>query len=157
MPWRLPDDLRRFRGLTIGGAVIMGRATFESIGRPLADRLNIVMTRRPDYEADGVVVVRDLEAALGAAAGRSPVYVIGGAAVYRAFLPHVERVDLTVVELSPEGDTTLDRFDPDVWSCAGHVDGDGEPAHSFHTLVRGRSDDGLACLPEGLVAGGSAS
>ena len=135
----------------------MGRSTFESIGRPLADRLNIVLTRRDDYAADGVVVVRDIRSALEAASGRSPIYVIGGAEVYRALLSLVQRVDLTVVELTPEGDTTLDPFDPAEWSCAGHVEGDGSPAHSFHTLVRGPSDDGLACLPAGLVAAGSAS
>jgi dihydrofolate reductase len=157
LPWRIPDDLRRFRGLTIGGAVIMGRATFESIGNPLVDRLNIVMTRRRDYDADGVVVVRDTRAALEAASGRSPLYVIGGAEVYRELLPLVERVDLTVVDLTPEGDTTLDPFDPGEWSCAGHVDGEGSPSHSFHTLVRRPSEDGLACLPAGLVAGQSAS
>ncbi len=157
MPWRIPDDLRRFRGLTMGGAVIMGRATFESIGRPLVDRLNIVLTRREDYDADGVVVVRDVAEALAVSAEHSPVYVIGGAEVYRDLLPVVERVDLTVVDLTPEGDTILDPFDPEEWSCAGHVEGEGEPAHRFHTLVRGPSEDGLACLPAALVAGASAS
>lgn len=135
----------------------MGRATFESIGRPLVDRRNIVLTRRDDYQADGVIVVRDVEAALAAAAGHSPVYVIGGAEVYRDLLSEVERVDLTVVELTPEGDTILDPFDPEEWHCAGHVDGEGSPSHRFHTLVRGPSEDRLACLPEALVGGASAS
>lgn len=135
----------------------MGRSTYDSIGRPLVDRLNIVLTRRVGYAADGVTVVHDKASALAAAKGHTPVYVIGGAEVYREFLPQVDRVDLTVVHIEPEGDTTLDPFDPEEWSCAGHVDGDGSPAHTFHTLVPGASVDGLACLPAALVVSQSAS
>ena len=98
LPWRLSDDLKRFRSLTRGEAVIMGRKTYESIGRPLPDRLNIVISRNPHFSAPGVAVVGSLEAAIGRCIGRSQVYVIGGGEIYRQALPMAHRLELTLVD-----------------------------------------------------------
>jgi dihydrofolate reductase len=122
MPWRLPTDLRHFRAATMGLPVIMGRKTFESIGRPLDGRTNIVVTRNPGFAADGVTVVHDVEAALAAAraaarAGGAPsIAVIGGGTLYEALLPRADRLIVTHVEASPDGDTLFGPIDPDIWS-----------------------------------------
>ena len=114
LPWRIPDDLARFKHLTMGHALVMGRETFESIGRPLPGRSTIVLTRRPDWSHDGVETAGSLEAAVEMATGRGEdVFVAGGAEVYRAALVVADRMELTEVDAEPEGDT----FFPDVdWS-----------------------------------------
>jgi dihydrofolate reductase len=110
LPWHLPRDLRRFRRITLGKPVLMGRRTFESIGRPLPGRTNIVLTRGP-WRAEGVVVAPDVAAALEAAwteAGEdAEAMVIGGGEVYRLFLPLATRAHLTAVDSSPEGSVTF--------------------------------------------------
>jgi dihydrofolate reductase len=123
MPWRLPSDLRRFRAATMGLPVIMGRATFESIGRPLDGRTNVVVTRDRAYRADGVTVVHDTDAALSAAreaaalTGAPSVAVIGGGTLYEAFLPAADRLLITHVDAEPDGDTRFPAIDPAVWTC----------------------------------------
>jgi dihydrofolate reductase len=109
LPWHLPRDLRRFRRLTLGKPVIMGRRTFESLGRPLDGRRNIVLTRRPDFRPEGVAVARSLAEALELARMSAPegpereIMVIGGAEVYREALPLCDRLYLTIVEGKFEG------------------------------------------------------
>lgn len=121
MPWRIPSDLRLFRRLTMGKPVIMGRKTFESIGKPLDGRDNIVVTRDPAFRAEGVIVKPSLEAAveearaLAAARGVQEVMVIGGAEVFRELLPQAQRIYLTRVHGTPEGDTFLPPIPPDQW------------------------------------------
>ncbi len=107
LPWRLSADLRRFKALTVGHTVVMGRKTHESIGRPLPHRRNLVLSRRPDYRAEGCEVFADLPSAIEAAraAGESELFVIGGAAVYAEALPLADRLHLTRVRMEPEGDT----------------------------------------------------
>ncbi len=137
LPWHLPADLRHFKAVTMGKPIVMGRRTFESIGRPLPGRHNIVLTRG-DWTADGVTVVADLTAAL-AAAGGGEVAIIGGATVYAAALPLVRRVHLTEVHAEPAGDTILPSFDPAIWietTRDDHADDDGTPGYSFVTLER---------------------
>lgn len=106
LPWRLPRDLKHFRGLTWGKPIIMGRKTHESIGRPLPGRTNIVLTRRADYEAEGCRVAGSVAEALDQArsTGAEEAMVIGGAEVYRALLSHCETMYLTLVEGDFEGD-----------------------------------------------------
>jgi dihydrofolate reductase len=104
LPWRLPDDLARFRRLTMGHAVVMGRATWDSLGKPLAGRRNIVLTRSADLRLDGCVVVHSLEKA-AEAAGEGEAFVIGGAAVYEQFLPLAHRMYLTIIDAEVPGDT----------------------------------------------------
>jgi dihydrofolate reductase len=108
LPWRLPRDLKRFREVTWGKPIVMGRKTFESLGRPLPGRTNIVLTRQPDYKAEGALVSNTSEAALKAAElapGGSEIMVIGGADLFRLFLPQAELLHLTLVEAPVQGDT----------------------------------------------------
>lgn len=104
LPWRLPEDLKRFKALTLGHPVIMGRKTFESIGRPLPGRRNIVLSRRPEYFAAGCIVAHDLESALAAAGDADELFVIGGGELYREALPLADRIYLTIVHGEAQGD-----------------------------------------------------
>jgi dihydrofolate reductase len=121
MPWRLSSDLRRFKALTMGKPVIMGRKTFESIGKPLAGRVNIVVTRQKGFAPPGVTVVPSVDAALvtaeeGArAAADDEIMVIGGGEVYRAAIDRADRLYITHVEAAPAGDTHFPAIDPAVW------------------------------------------
>jgi len=144
LPWHLPADLRHFKRLTVGKPVVMGRRTFESIGRPLPGRQNIVLTRDPAWRADGVTAVANLAEAIAAAGlqqGARPdeIMIIGGAAVYAEAMPSARRVHLTEVHAEPDGDTVLPPFDPGVWAETAREDNaaDGDaPAYSFVTLDR---------------------
>jgi dihydrofolate reductase len=144
LPWHLPADLRHFKRLTVGKPVVMGRRTFDSIGKPLPGRHNIVLTRDPTWRADGVTVVSNLAEAI-AAAGLDPktradeVAIIGGAAVYAQALPIATRIHLTEVHAAPDGDTRLPAFDPARWretTREDHPAEDDRPAYSFVTLER---------------------
>jgi dihydrofolate reductase len=106
LPWHLPEDLKRFREITRGHPVIMGRKTFESIGRPLPQRQNIVITRDPSYSAPGIQAVTSLEQAIELASATNPreIFVIGGAEIYRLAFPRADRLYLTVVHLEVRGD-----------------------------------------------------
>jgi len=121
LPWRLPSDLKRFRQLTLGKPVVMGRKTYESIGKPLDGRDNIVVTRQAGFSRPGVHVASSVEQALALgqelAAGRSvdEVMVIGGAEVYRVARPRAERIYLTLVHAEPEGDARFHGLDPQQW------------------------------------------
>lgn len=105
IPWRLRDDMRFFRRTTLGSTVIMGRKTFESIGGPLADRRNIVLTRDPSFRAEGVLVARSPAEALQISGGDA--FVIGGESVYEAFMPLAEEIFMTEVDAHVDGDTRL--------------------------------------------------
>ncbi len=106
MPWRLRSDLRRFKKLTMGGVLIMGRRTYDSIGRPLPGRRTIVVTRNSEWSAEGVDSARSPAAALELA-GEVPAYVVGGAQIYRAMLTHCQQIYLTTVWSNVRGDTLL--------------------------------------------------
>jgi dihydrofolate reductase len=121
LPWRLPEDLRCFKRLTMGKPVVMGRKTWESLGRPLPGRVNIVVSRNPNVRAVGAEVFSDLEAALrraqalAADTGVPEVMVIGGETIYRQALPLAQRIYLTEVDLSPEGDAWFPPLAPEAW------------------------------------------
>jgi dihydrofolate reductase len=121
LPWQLPSDLKRFRKLTLGKPMIMGRKTYESIGRPLDGRDTIVVTRRADFSAPGVHVAASVEDAidlgrdLAAARGADEVAVIGGEEIFRVALPYADCIYLTLVYGTPAGDTRLPLPDPAVW------------------------------------------
>jgi dihydrofolate reductase len=131
LPWRLPDDLKRFKALTLGKPILMGRCTFESIGRPLPGRLNIVITRNADFIAPpGVVVVTGLHAALEAAGDAPEVMVIGGAEIYALALPIASRVHLTRVHADVVGDTRFPALDPQDWATVAAEERPADAAHS---------------------------
>lgn len=115
LPWRLPDDLRRFKSLTWGKPILMGRRTFESLGRPLPGRTNLVMTRAEDFRPEGATVVHSLEEALRAVPDAPELIVIGGAEIYRLALPCADRIYLTEVHAAIEGDTHLPPLEPREW------------------------------------------
>jgi dihydrofolate reductase len=121
IPWRLPSDFAWFKRTTLGKPVIMGRRTFESIGRPLPGRTNLVVSRRPGYQPDGVIVINDLAAALGhaqaiATADRADeVIVAGGAEIYAETMPLADRLYITHVALEPDGDARFPSIDPALW------------------------------------------
>jgi dihydrofolate reductase len=115
LPWRLPADLQRFRMLTTGHTVIMGRRTWESIGRALPDRQNIVVTRQPGYAAAGARVKASLDDALQAATLPAPVFCIGGGELYALALPRAATLHLTEIDREFEGDTRFPYFDRAAW------------------------------------------
>jgi dihydrofolate reductase len=144
LPWHIPADLKHFKRLTVGKPVIMGRKTFESIGKPLPGRHNIVLTRDTGWHAEGVTVVPNLAEAI-AAAGLDPraradaIMVIGGAQIYAEALPSATRIEVTEIDAAPEGDTVMPAFDPARWHEIGretHPAADETPGYSFVTLVR---------------------
>jgi len=115
LPCKLPDDMARFRGLTMGHAVIMGRATFESLRKPLGGRRNIVLSRAAGLRIEGCLVVPTLQAALEAASGDDEAFVIGGASVYELFLPGAHRLYLTWIDVEVAGDTVFPEVDWSAW------------------------------------------
>ncbi len=133
LPWRLPDDLKHFRARTLGKPVIMGRRTFESIGKPLPGRRNVVVTHHVDFAAEGCTVVHDLDAALDAAGAAPEIVVIGGASLYLDFLPRAERIYLTEVHAEVEGDVFFPDLDPVDWLEANRErhPADERHAHAF--------------------------
>ena len=121
LPWRLKSDLAHFRKVTINKPVIMGRKTFQSIGQPLKDRTNIVITRDPKFAAAGIITAPDFKTALdlaradAAKRGTHEIMVVGGSDVFAAGLPLADRLEITHVHASPEGDVTFPPIDPKVW------------------------------------------
>lgn len=117
LPWRLPADLQRFKQLTMGHHMLMGRKTFESIGRPLPGRTSIIITRQPGYKAEGCLIVHSLEDAitLAKSRGEQEAFVIGGADIYAQALPLADRMYLTWVEAEPEADAFFPTFDESAW------------------------------------------
>ena len=140
LPWRLSADLRRFKAITLGKPVLMGRRTFESLGRPLPGRDNIVLTRDTAWTAPGAAVVRSLEEALAAAGDAPELMVIGGAEVYALCWPRLARIELTRVHAHPEGDTFLSGVDWSGWQVVSEerhaADERNESDYSFITLER---------------------
>jgi dihydrofolate reductase len=150
LPWHLPADLKRFKALTMGKPMIMGRKTFASFPAPLPGRRHIVLTRDPAWHADGAEVAHSPEHAL-ALAGEGEIAVIGGADIFSAFLPGASRLELTEVHADIPGDTFLPPIGSG-WreeSREEHPAAAGRPAFAFVTLVR----ETPARLPEGLGVG----
>ncbi len=128
LPWHLPEDLAHFKRVTLGHALVMGRATYDSIGRPLPKRHTVVVTRDRDWAAEGVHVAHDVTAAVETArALDEEVFVVGGAQIYAAALDAglVDEMIVTRVHDAPEGDTVFPSVDWETWAEAGTVPGDG--------------------------------
>jgi dihydrofolate reductase len=116
IPWRIPEDFAHFKATTMGGTLVMGRATYDSIGRPLPGRTTIVVTRNVEWSADGVLVAHSLDEALALAAEQpGETYVVGGTQVYEQALPLATHQVLTEVHQAPEGDASYPEFDRDEW------------------------------------------
>jgi dihydrofolate reductase len=116
LPWHISSDLKRFKAITMGKPLIMGRKTWESLPKkPLPGRQNIVITRQASYQAEGAVVVADTALAMAAAGEAEEIAVIGGGEIYRMFFAKADRIYLTEVDLEVEGDTRFPRIDPSQW------------------------------------------
>ena len=141
IPWRIADDMKRFKALTMGKPIVMGRKTWDSFPKkPLPGRTNIVVTRDRSWRAQGATVAHSLEDALTLAEREQPseIAIIGGAEIYKAALPRATRIELTQVHLKPQGDTRLEPFDRNVWresARSEHTTPDGL-RYSYVTLMR---------------------
>jgi dihydrofolate reductase len=121
IPWRIPSDMAFFKRTTMGKPIIMGRKQYETVGRPLPGRTNLVVSRKPGYQPDGVIVINDLLAALdhgktiAAADGADEAMVIGGGEIYAAAMPYADRLYISHIALRPEGNVVFPEIDPAVW------------------------------------------
>lgn len=140
MPWHLPGDFKYFKATTLGKPIIMGRKTWDSLGRPLPGRLNLVVSRQTDLALEGAEVFPSLEAAVeraeewALAQGADELMLIGGAQLYAQGLEQADRLYLTRVALSPEGDAWFPEFDLNEWKLVSNVENpalDGKPAYNF--------------------------
>jgi dihydrofolate reductase len=140
LPWHISEDLKRFKRLTIGKPIIMGRKTYESIGKPLPDRRNIVISSQEDLAIEGCEVVTTPEAALELAANADEVVVIGGGRIYEYLLPTIDRIYLTRVNMCVDGDTYFSDLNENDWQLVDKEDFSsddcGNPGYSFITLDR---------------------
>ncbi len=148
LPWRLPSDLKRFKALTFGKPILMGRKTYESIGRQLPGRTNIVLTRDAAFRASGLVVTTSLDAALAVAAGDAlrrgvnELAVIGGAKIFELCMARASRVELTRVHAAPEGDAHFATPDPAAWqedAREAHAAAPGDSANFTYLTYRRRA------------------
>ena len=131
LPWHLPADLKHFKKTTMGHHIIMGRKTFESVGRPLPGRVNVVISRNPDFRADDVIVVHSLDEAYRVAVGDEQVFVIGGSEIFREALPGIERLYLTLIDHSFEGDTYFPELSLDDWILVSREDHQPDEKNRF--------------------------
>ena len=126
LPWSIPEDLQFFKQTTLGKPVIMGRKTYESIGRPLPGRQNIILTRQADLKIKGCIITTTVDEALSCVEGNpDEIMVIGGAEIYELFLPKAKRLYLSIVDKQVEGDAFFPRFNQQEWTLAKQEDRDG--------------------------------
>jgi dihydrofolate reductase len=117
LPWHISADLKRFKSLTMGHHIVMGRKTYESIGRLLPGRTTVIITRQSDYQIPGATVVNSIEQALAVAADDNEIFIVGGSQIYNLALPRVDTLYITRVHADVEGDTRLDTIDWSTWEC----------------------------------------
>lgn len=137
--WHLPKDLKHFKEITTGGTVIMGRKTYDSVGKPLPNRRNIIITRQ-QIEIDGCEVVNSLQAALDLCRDHKEVFIVGGAEIYKQAMPLTDRIYLTIVHENFEGDTYFPEIKEDIWKETARADHEADDKNalpfSFITLER---------------------
>jgi len=140
LPWNLPADFKRFKQLTFGKPIIMGQKTFESIGKPLADRINVVLTLDKNYQAPGCIVVYSIKEALEKTRDFKEVMICGGASVYKQFLPLADKIYLTLIKGDFEGDAFFPEFEQNSWKeterTENNPDKENPYKYTFLTLKR---------------------
>jgi dihydrofolate reductase len=140
MPWHLPDDLKRFKALTMGKPMLMGRKTFEAIGKPLPGRTSLVLTRDPSWQAKGVIAVRSVDEALQKAGNVPELCVVGGAEIYKLTLPITHRIHLTRIHATIPGDAVFPPLDTSEWRETERIEHPTDDRHAyamtFSTLER---------------------
>ncbi len=132
LPWRLPADLKHFKQITMGKPILMGRKTYESIGKPLPGRTNIIVSGDRDYQVPGCIVAHSIDAALTAAAGHEEVMVIGGAALYEQMLPRANRLYLTLIDEDFKGDAWFPEIQSGQWQEQERVAHAPDAANPYH-------------------------
>ena len=130
--WHLPNDLKRFKKITLGHHVIMGRKTFESLGKPLLNRTTIIITRNSNYKVDNCIIVNSLEAALKAAAADPFPYILGGAEIYHQALKIADSLDLTLVDSYFEADAFFPQIDASLWKETSREDFKADDKHQYN-------------------------
>jgi dihydrofolate reductase len=159
LPWRLRSDLKHFRAVTLGHPVVMGRKTYDAIGKPLPGRTNIVITRDPAFVADGAVMTPGLDAALDVARGDalrrgvSEIMIIGGADLYRQTIDRAVRLEITLVHARPQGDSVFPAIDLACWremQRREHPAGPDDDA-SFATLIYERQPGKAGALSQSMI------
>lgn len=142
LPWKLPEDLKRFRQITTGHPIILGRKTFESIGRLLPNRTHIIISRQREYQVEGAKIVHSMEEAFECAQKLSEeVFVVGGAEIYRMALPRVDRLYLTLIHAEIEGDTWFPDYSNDTFQEVSREDHEGALPFSFLVLDKKKSSE----------------
>lgn len=141
IPWRLPEELKRFKRITLGHHIIMGRKTWDSIGRPLPGRTTVIVTRQLDYSVPGAKTAHSLDEAIAACGDDSEIFVIGGAELYAQALPRAARLYLTTVDAEVAGDTFMPDFDAGNWRevSSESFAADGSHRHAFRCRVYERN------------------
>lgn len=140
IPWHLPNELKLFKSLTMGHHIIMGRRTYESIGRLLPGRTTVIVTRQRDYTVPGAVIAHSIEEAIESCRGDDECFVIGGADLFRETLPVADRLYLTVVDAEPEGDTFMPAMDMSLWreTRSESFAPDEKHAHAYRFVIYDR-------------------
>ena len=138
--WQLPNDFKRFKVLTSGHHIIMGRKTFESFPKPLPNRTHIIITRQKEYQAEGCLIVDSIEKALEVCPKNEDSYIIGGGEIYKLGLPHADKIDITRVHHKFEADAYFPEIDPNEWELILSEFNEKDDKHlydyTFQTLVR---------------------
>ena len=149
IPWHLPNELKLFKSLTMGHHIVMGRRTYESIGRLLPGRTTVIVTRQKDYAVPGAIVTHSVGDAIAACGDDDEIFVIGGADLFRETLPIADRLYLTTVDAEPQGDVFMPEFDTGEWeqTSAEAFDRDEKHAHAYRLAVLDRREGGLGGKP----------
>jgi dihydrofolate reductase len=138
--WHLPNDFKRFKEITTGHHIIMGRKTFESFPKPLPNRTHVIISRQKDFSKEGCIVVQDLEKALAVCPKNEDVYIIGGGEIYKQFLPFADQLDITLVHNSFDADVYFPEIDLEIWQLSSETVHQKDEKHlfdySFQTFVR---------------------
>lgn len=138
--WHLPNDFKRFKEITSGHYIIMGRKTFESFPKPLPNRTHIIISRQKDFSKEGCIVVQDLENALAVCPKNEDIFVIGGGEIYKQFLPFADQLDITRVHNSFDADVYFPEIDLEIWQLTSDIFNQKDEKHlfdySFQTFVR---------------------
>lgn len=134
--WQIPEDMKRFRQLTLGKPIIMGRKTFESIGKPLPNRKNIILTRDRNYKAQGCITTHSPDEALKAARGSEEIMIAGGEQIFREFLPMANRMYLTFIDEDFEGDAYFPEYNKDEWKETKREEHKNDYKYTFVDLER---------------------
>lgn len=141
MLWHIPSDFKHFKHITMGKPMVMGRKQYESVGRPLPGRVNIVVSGQQGYQPDGVLVFNTLDAALdharnlAVADGVDEVMVIGGGEIYRQSMPHVDRLYISHVDLEPNGDVIFPKIDKNLWRATQNLPVNADPRDDFEYSI----------------------